>query len=432
MPEYKLPYDFFMDEAPDGGKLETDLIFLLNLIKPDILRYLTKGYIVYGMEFTNASGLTADISAGVAFVYGKIIQKDKVSHTFTNNKKTIIFLDKKGKYHYMETTIGGNVNPPSSEYIVIAKVWASTTLTELNEGKNFFLGYNAGLSNTSGTANIFIGDRAGYDNALGNYNTVLGTEAGTKESSSGTFIGYHAGKVSTGAGTFIGTDTGGKNTTGAYNVFVGGLAGYENTTGEHNVFIGNGAGKSNTTQVHNVFIGYNAGYNSIGSSNVLIGYKAGYDNEGDYGTIIGVNAGYSNEGDGNAFLGYYSGYSNTTGNNNTCLGNKAGYHNATGSGNVFIGNYAGYDETGSNTLFIDNQDRIDLAGGRAKALVYGIFDASTANQKLTINGLFNLSVTKTPASASDTGTTGDIAWDTDYIYVCTATNTWKRASLSSW
>jgi len=30
MPNYKLPYDFFMGETPDGGKLETDLLFLLS------------------------------------------------------------------------------------------------------------------------------------------------------------------------------------------------------------------------------------------------------------------------------------------------------------------------------------------------------------------------------------------------------------------
>ena len=40
--------------------------------------------------------------------------------------------------------------------------------------------------------------------------------------------------------------------------------------------------------------------------------------------------------------------------------------------------------------------------------------------------------TQTPASASASGTTGEIAWDASYIYVCTATNTWKRSALSSW
>lgn len=39
---------------------------------------------------------------------------------------------------------------------------------------------------------------------------------------------------------------------------------------------------------------------------------------------------------------------------------------------------------------------------------------------------------KTPASAGATGTQGQIAWDANYIYVCTATNTWKRVAISTW
>jgi hypothetical protein len=38
----------------------------------------------------------------------------------------------------------------------------------------------------------------------------------------------------------------------------------------------------------------------------------------------------------------------------------------------------------------------------------------------------------TPASATATGTVGDIVWDSGYIYVCVATNTWKRTALTTW
>jgi hypothetical protein len=38
----------------------------------------------------------------------------------------------------------------------------------------------------------------------------------------------------------------------------------------------------------------------------------------------------------------------------------------------------------------------------------------------------------TPASASATGAVGEICWDADYIYVCTATDTWKRTAISTW
>jgi len=37
-----------------------------------------------------------------------------------------------------------------------------------------------------------------------------------------------------------------------------------------------------------------------------------------------------------------------------------------------------------------------------------------------------------PASASANGTTGDISFDVNYVYVCVATNTWKRAALATW
>ena len=38
----------------------------------------------------------------------------------------------------------------------------------------------------------------------------------------------------------------------------------------------------------------------------------------------------------------------------------------------------------------------------------------------------------TPASASATGEAGQMLWDSDYLYVCVATDTWKRAPLGSW
>jgi hypothetical protein len=37
-----------------------------------------------------------------------------------------------------------------------------------------------------------------------------------------------------------------------------------------------------------------------------------------------------------------------------------------------------------------------------------------------------------PASASANGFRGEIRYDSDYIYVCIADNTWKRVALSSW
>lgn len=37
-----------------------------------------------------------------------------------------------------------------------------------------------------------------------------------------------------------------------------------------------------------------------------------------------------------------------------------------------------------------------------------------------------------PTSATAAGTAGQVARDSSYLYVCVATNTWKRVALSSW
>ena len=41
-------------------------------------------------------------------------------------------------------------------------------------------------------------------------------------------------------------------------------------------------------------------------------------------------------------------------------------------------------------------------------------------------------LTSPPASATASGVAGEIRVDADYVYVCTATNTWKRVAISTW
>lgn len=54
-----------------------------------------------------------------------------------------------------------------------------------------------------------------------------------------------------------------------------------------------------------------------------------------------------------------------------------------------------------------------------------------AGTELRMSGDTTLT-TKTPANASATGIAGTIAWDANYIYICTATNTWKRVAIATW
>ncbi|MBK9580261.1 MAG: hypothetical protein IPO40_24615 [Fibrobacteres bacterium] len=46
--------------------------------------------------------------------------------------------------------------------------------------------------------------------------------------------------------------------------------------------------------------------------------------------------------------------------------------------------------------------------------------------------IIRIRTAKTPASASATGNAGDICWDSGFIYICVATNTWERAPIASW
>ena len=54
------------------------------------------------------------------------------------------------------------------------------------------------------------------------------------------------------------------------------------------------------------------------------------------------------------------------------------------------------------------------------------------NGSARVTSLFYSALSSTPASATATGTTGEVRIDANYIYVCTGTNTWKRAAIATW
>jgi hypothetical protein len=65
--------------------------------------------------------------------------------------------------------------------------------------------------------------------------------------------------------------------------------------------------------------------------------------------------------------------------------------------------------------------------GKLEVVGNGLFSGSVETSQLKLSAL-----NTAPTSATDTGTTGEIKVDADYIYVCTATDTWKRAALTTW
>ena len=76
----------------------------------------------------------------------------------------------------------------------------------------------------------------------------------------------------------------------------------------------------------------------------------------------------------------YGNYSTIGGSYNTAVGYQAGYSTNMSGSNVFLGYQAGYSETGSNKLYISNNN-----GSSTAALIYGEFNAMASSQVLAVN-----------------------------------------------
>lgn len=57
---------------------------------------------------------------------------------------------------------------------------------------------------------------------------------------------------------------------------------------------------------------------------------------------------------------------------------------------------------------------------------------STFSTPITVTGNPRFASPTVPASAIAAGTAGDFAWDANYLYICTAANTWRRVAHATW
>lgn len=183
------------------------------------------------------------------------------------------------------------------------------------------------------------------------------------------------------------------NTSGAVNTAFGESALAANLSGYGNTAIGYQALKANTIGGSNTFGGNTAvgaaalTSNISGDNNTAVGLDALFTNTDGYSSVaVGSNAiGFGDHGYYNVAVGYRALFNGGAGNTNTCIGYSSLLSNLTGTNNVAIGAFAGAYELGSNAFYVDNQDRTNTAGDKAKALLYGTFNATAANQTLTVN-----------------------------------------------
>ncbi|MCB0245342.1 MAG: hypothetical protein KDI12_18155, partial [Anaerolineae bacterium] len=115
-----------------------------------------------------------------------------------------------------------------------------------------------------------------------------------------------------------------------------------------------------------------------------------------------------------------------------------GYYNASVNSMILQvdSRYKTRNATGSFQVISDAgyaaEANIAAVQNSVSASVSVQFDTSGNSAAVLNANKVRISQTYTPASAAATGTTGTIAWDTGYIYICTASNTWKRATLATW
>ena len=112
---------------------------------------------------------------------------------------------------------------------------------------------------------------------------------------------------------------------------------------------------------------------------------------------------------------------------------------STTTGTLTLANSSALVTSGANSITLTSSGATNVTLPTSGTLVN---DAVASLSSLTSIGLLTaLSVDadvirlrnpKTPASASATGNTGDIAWDASYIYICTATDTWERVAIATW
>ena len=146
-------------------------------------------------------------------------------------------------------------------------------------------------------------------------------------------------------------------------------------------------------------------------------------------------------------------------------GSDVNYLAVRGDGNVGIGTTGPVQalEISRSSTYADlglaaNARKFVIGVGNSAETSYGvpskfyIFDNNATAMRMVINtsgnvgigttspsalldvnsDILRLRIAKTPATAGAAGNAGDICWDANFIYVCVATNTWKKVAIATW
>lgn len=193
---------------------------------------------------------------------------------------------------------------------------------------------------------------------------------------------------------------------------------------EYNGFVGNLV-QINTANV-NIFAPLNVGFPSdISFANVIIagtndvnGYaQLNVQNKNTVGTAVSADfiATAPNGTDSTNYIDVGINGNNYSQASWTISGANDGYVYING-GNLTVGT-----DTPNKTV------SVHVGGLLAENIV-----TTFSSTDVTVDANLVVGNTYVPSLANSAGTAGQVVWDSSYVYICVATNTWKRANISTW
>lgn len=100
---------------------------------------------------------------------------------------------------------------------------------------------------------------------------------------------------------------------------------------------------------------------------------------------------------------------------------------------IFVARGASVAGTVLNNYGLDAKQQFTV-GTVHNAIIHSVDQGSGPSSYFIYSegGRVRFDNTPVPASAAAAGTPGEIAWDSGFVYVCVAANTWKRVAIATW
>jgi hypothetical protein len=365
-----------------------------------------------------------------------------------------------------DITIQGTTNATrTTSYVNLQPSGGNVGIGTITPAQKLDVSGNINIPTTTSTVGAYMINGTRFAHNYGINNTFIGTGSGN--TSFNTL--YNVANVAVGANALSslnGTSTG----QGSFNFGLGAGAGIGITTGSSNILIGNSVGTNITTTSFNTIIGDAAALGATGLSGVVYvgrGVGRGISTFTD-SVFLGTVSGGTTDGGLQTVSGLTNaiaiGARSFVGASHTmALGSVGAYAvDIVSGGSVASAKLHLIKTTEQLRLGYDASNAVKFTVGASNAFTIAPLVNSTTAFNVTNAGgtsVFNIDSTnsrvgigttsptaaldvnsdtvrvrtaRTPASATATGNAGDICWDANYIYVCTATNTWKRTLIATW